>query len=135
MRASVARVSAAHPGASYGTPSLSGEIFTLPGMMHGKVAIQTEDTILWHLVFEPSELFGPSIRWINHAEPLLHRPIHHCPARRSRQLKLTDSIGLDTHRALAVLFNKGSQASARLKHFEDFFLQPAQAATRRKWEF
>lgn len=44
-------------------------------------------------------------------------------------LELAGSIDLDAHRSLAVLFDKGSQAGAGLKYFEDSFLQPAQVAT------
>jgi hypothetical protein len=44
-------------------------------------------------------------------------------------LELAGSIDLANHRSLAVLFDKGSQAGAGLKYFEDSFLQPAQIAT------
>lgn len=44
-------------------------------------------------------------------------------------LELAGSIDLDAHRSLAALFEKGRQAGADLRYFEDSMLKPAQVAT------
>lgn len=43
-------------------------------------------------------------------------------------LELAGSIDLDAHRALAALFDKGRQAGADLRYFEDSMLTPTQVA-------
>lgn len=42
------------------------------------------------------------------------------------RLGFAGSIDLDAHRSLAVLFDKGRQAGADLRYFEDSLLKPAQ---------
>lgn len=55
------------------------------------------------LVFEPFELSGPSIRWINHARPYYTNPSTTALPDDPGSLKLADSIGLDAHRASGVV--------------------------------
>nr|WP_298097930.1 hypothetical protein [uncultured Shinella sp.] len=42
------------------------------------------------------------------------------------RLELAGSIDFDAHRSLATLFDKGRQAGADLRYFEDTMLKPAQ---------
>ncbi|WP_295983397.1 hypothetical protein [uncultured Variovorax sp.] len=45
------------------------------------------------------------------------------------RLEHAGSIDLDAHRSLAALFEKGRQAGADLRYFEDSMLKPSQVAT------
>lgn len=45
------------------------------------------------------------------------------------RLELAGSIDLDAHRLLADLFDKGRQAGADLRYFEDSMLSPGQVVT------